>query len=258
MPNLADIARFCDDLLGVADFPDDARALNGIQVDTTAEITRVAAAVDARERTISAAAGIGAQLLLVHHGLFWNGLTPLRGPQLRRIDALLRAGIGVYGAHLPLDAHPELGNGVLLANALGLTPDGGFGRYLGVEVGVQGGGPPIDTARLVERAGAFAERHGGSVRASPLASGRITERWAIITGAGATSDTIAEAVERGADTLIVGEGPHHTAITAEEAGIVVIYAGHYATETLGVQALARRVAETFELTWEFVHEPTGL
>jgi dinuclear metal center YbgI/SA1388 family protein len=257
MPPFADIARYCDDLLGIPEFPDDLRALNGIQVDSTAEITKVAAAVDARERTISAAAAAGAQLLIVHHGLFWSGLRPLRGAHLRRIDAVLRAGMGVYGAHLPLDAHPQIGNGALLAAELGLTPTGGFGRYLGVEVGVQGE-MPIDTSELVTRATLFAERYGGSVRHTPIAEGRRTRRWAIVTGAGAAPETLAEASERGVDTLIVGEGPHHTAITAEESGLALIYAGHYATETLGVQALAQRIAETFDVAWEFVHEPTGL
>jgi dinuclear metal center YbgI/SA1388 family protein len=258
MPTLHDIARFCDALLGTPDFPDDERALNGVQVETSAEITRIAAAVDARERTIAAATAAGANLMIVHHGLFWGGLQPLRGAHLRRVDALLRSGIGVYGAHLPLDAHAEVGNGALLAAELGLAPDGGFGRYLGVEVGVRGTTSPIDTAQLVGRASAFAGKYGGTVRTSPIPSGRRTTSWAIVTGAGASSGSLAEAAERGVDTLIVGEGPHHSAITAEEAGIVVIYAGHYATETLGVQALARRAAETFDLPWEFVHEPTGL
>jgi len=257
MPTLADIARYCDDLLGIPGFPDDPRALNGIQVDTRTEITRLAAAVDARERTITAAAANGAQLLIVHHGLFWGGLQPLRGAQLRRIDSVLRSQMGVYGAHLPLDAHPEIGNGVLLAAELGLQPTGGFGRFLGIEVGVQGE-TSLETGELVQRAGTFAARYGGTVRTSPIIPGRRTARWAIVTGAGAAPDTIAEAAERGVDTLIVGEGPHHTAISADESGLAIIYAGHYATETLGVQALARRVSETFGTTWEFIHEPTGL
>ncbi|HUF30776.1 MAG TPA: Nif3-like dinuclear metal center hexameric protein [Gemmatimonadaceae bacterium] len=258
MPTLADIARFCDDLLGTAGFPDSTRALNGIQVDCDDDITKIAAAVDARERTIAAAHAARANLLLVHHGLFWGGLRPLQGPQLRRFGALLRSGIGVYAAHLPLDAHPDIGNGALLAGALGLTPTGTFGRYMGVEVGVSGQSEPLDTAELVAGARAFAAEYGGSVRTSPVAAGRRTERWGVITGAGASSDTISEAAERGIDTMIVGEGPHHTAIEAEEAGIVIIYAGHYATEALGVQALATRVAETFRIPWVFVHEPTGL
>ena len=258
MPSLAEIARYCDDLLGVNGFPDSTRALNGVQVDCSRDITKIAAAVDARERTIAAAHGAKANLLLVHHGLFWGGLRPLQGPQHRRFGALLRSDIGVYAAHLPLDAHPDIGNGALLARALGLAPTGTFGRYMGVEVGVTGRLEPLSTAELVARARTFAAEYGGTVHTSPVNAGRRTERWGIITGAGASNDSIAEAVERGIDTMIVGEGPHHTAIEAEESGIVIVYAGHYATETLGVQALAARVSETFGIPWEFLHEPTGL
>jgi len=258
MASLADIARFCDDLLRLHGFPDSNRALNGIQVDTKSDITRVAAAVDVRERTIAGARDRGANLLIAHHGLYWGGLQPLRGAHLRRIDAILRAGLGVYAAHLPLDAHPEIGNGALLARELRLTPTGGFGRHLDVEVGVMGNVEATPTLELVDRARTYAARYGGQVITSAIEQGRRTSRWAIVTGAGAASDSIAEAAERGVDTLIVGEGPHHTAIEAEEAGIVVIYAGHYATETLGVQALAARVSETFGIPWDFVHEPTGL
>ena len=258
MPSLAEIARYCDDLLGIPGFPDDPRALNGIQIDTDADITRIAASVDARERTISSAIAVGAQLLIVHHGLFWNGLQPLKGAQLRRIDAAVRARLGVYAAHLPLDAHPEIGNCALLARELRLNPSATFGRYAGVEVGVRGVAALIDTSELVERARVFAERYGGSVRTSPIPEKHRTQRWAVVTGAGAGPETLAEAAHHGIETLIVGEGPHYTAISAEEAGLVLVYAGHYATETLGVQALARRIAERFAISWEFVHEPTGL
>jgi len=89
-------------------------------------------------------------------------------------------------------------------------------------------------------------------------AGRRTRRWALCTGAGASSDTMREAIELGADTLIVGEGPHHTAVDAADAGVVVIYAGHYATETLGVRALAQHVSERFGVPWSFVAAPTGL
>jgi dinuclear metal center YbgI/SA1388 family protein len=257
MPTATEIARHLDELLRTAEVPDYGAALNGLQVHTDARIVRVAAAVDARERTIEAARREGANLLLVHHGLFWGGLQPLVGPHLRRVRALLAGEMALYASHIPLDLHESLGNNVLLARELGLAPSGRFARYKGVEVGVMGEGE-VPTAAIVERARALAARYGGDVRTSPAEPGRLTRRWAICTGAGASSETVAEAAERGADTLIAGEGPHHTAIQAEELGIVVIYAGHYATETLGVQALARHVSETFGVPWTFVHEPTGL
>jgi dinuclear metal center YbgI/SA1388 family protein len=257
MPRLAEIAGFCDELLSVSRFPDSRNALNGIQVDTDAEITRIAAAVDGRRRTILAAQGADANLLIVHHGIFWGGLQPLAGARFNRVAPLLGNGIGVYSSHIPLDAHPEIGNNSLLARALELHASGPFGIYEDVAIGVMGE-DMLPTAALIQRVSTFASRYDGTVRTSPVEPGHVTRRWAIMSGAGANSGSIAEAVKRGVDTLITGEGAHHTAIEAEEAGIVIVYAGHYATETLGVQALAERVREEFGIPWEFVHEPTGL
>jgi dinuclear metal center YbgI/SA1388 family protein len=257
MPSLIEIAEHLDVILGTADVPDYTNALNGIQVEIEAPIVKVAAAVDARERTIRAALDAGANLLLVHHGLFWGGLLPLRGPNLRRIQTLLTGGLGLYSSHLPLDAHPALGNNVLLARELGLTPTGGFARHKTLDIGVRGEGDVL-TAELIRRADRFARLWGGSARHTPVDPGRVTRRWAICTGAGASVDTLREAVERAIDTLIVGEGPHWTAVDADELGITIIYAGHYATETLGVRALAEEVSRQFDLPWTFIDVPTGL
>jgi dinuclear metal center YbgI/SA1388 family protein len=257
MPTLSEIASYIDDLLRVAEIPDYSNALNGVQVETDVGIARIAAAVDARERTIRDAAALGANLLIVHHGLFWSGLQPLRGPALRRVEALLIARMGLYAAHLPLDAHPEFGNNALLARELGLEPTHGFARYRTVDIGVSGDAD-VPTADLIARADVFAQGYGGSVRYSASQPDRRTRRWAICTGAGASHDTLTEAALRGIDTLIVGEGPHWSAIDAEELGITVIYAGHYATETLGVRALADHLSHRFGLPWTFVHVPTGL
>jgi dinuclear metal center YbgI/SA1388 family protein len=257
MTTLTRIANELDSLLRTADIPDYPQAINGVQVETQADIVKVAAAVDLRERTIRSALEAGANLLLVHHGLFWGGLQPLRGPYYRRIHALLAAGMGLYSSHLPLDAHPEIGNNTLLARELGLTPTAGFARYQTIDIGVRGDAD-IATSELVARAGTVARRWGGTVRTSPLDPSRATKRWAICTGAGASADTLREALEHGIDTLIVGEGPHWTAVDADEMGIVIIYAGHYATETFGVRALADHVARTFDLPTVFIDIPTGL
>jgi dinuclear metal center YbgI/SA1388 family protein len=254
---LAEIGRYLDDLLRVNEIPDFAGALNGIQVDTESPIVRLAAAVDARERTIRAAADAGANLLLVHHGLFWGGVQPLRGAFLRRVRLLLDHQIGVYSSHLPLDMHAELGNNALLAREMGLVPTTGFARYKTVDIGVAGTSD-VPTAELVARATQFARAHGHEVRTAGPVDEKVTRRWAICTGAGAGQDTLREAADAGRDTLIVGEGPHWTAIEAEEAGITIIYAGHYATETLGVRALATHVASVFDLPWLFADAPTGL
>jgi dinuclear metal center YbgI/SA1388 family protein len=255
--SLAQIAHELDSLLGTEGFPDYAQAINGVQVETHCDIVKGAAAVDLRERTIRGAAEQGANLLLVHHGLFWGGLQPLRGPHFRRVQALLTSGIALYSSHLPLDAHPEIGNNVLLARELGLTPLAGFAHYETIDIGVRGESD-IPTAELIAAADAIARRWGGAVRNSPAQPNRITKRWAICTGAGASADTLREAAGKGIDTLIVGEGPHWTAVDADELGIVIIYAGHYATETFGVRALADHVARAFDLPAVFIDVPTGL
>ena len=257
MATITEIASHLDELLHTAEIPDYSNALNGIQVETDAEITKVAAAVDARERTIASAVDVGANLLIVHHGMFWGGLQPLRGPNLRRVRALITSGLALYSSHLPLDAHPELGNNVLLARELGLTPSSGFARHKTIDIGVAGESE-VPTEQLIERAGALARLHGGSVRHTAVSRSGITRRWAICTGAGASRDTLDEASGRGIDTLIVGEGPHWTAVDAEELGITVIYAGHYATETLGVRALAEYVSRRYDVPWTFIEAPTTL
>jgi len=255
--SLTRIASELDTLLATEGFPDYPQAINGVQVETPGDIVKVATAVDVRERTIRSAMDAGANLLIVHHGLFWAGLQPLRGPYYRRIHALLASGMALYSSHLPLDAHPEIGNNVLLARELGLTPSAGFARYQTIDIGVRGDAD-IATSELIARAGAIAKRWGGSVRSSPSESKRVTKRWAICTGAGASADTLREAVEHNIDTLIVGEGPHWTAVDADEMGIVIIYAGHYATETFGVRALADHLGRIFDLPTIFIDVPTGL
>jgi putative NIF3 family GTP cyclohydrolase 1 type 2 len=163
----------------------------------------------------------------------------------------------VYSSHIPLDVHPVLGNNVLLARELGLQVDGSFGRYRDVEIGVTGSSDR-DTAELLTTVKAFSARYRTEAVCTKLPREHRTRRWAIITGAGASPESLAEARVRGVDTLIVGEGPHHTAVEAMERGPVVMYGGHYATETLGVQALADRASKRFDVPWSFIDTPTGL
>jgi dinuclear metal center protein, YbgI/SA1388 family len=255
--SLARIAQHLDALLRTAEVPDYPGAMNGIQVEHAGPVTRCAVAVDASTRTIQGAIAAGANLLLVHHGLFWSGAQPLRGRFYERVRLLLKHDVAVYASHLPLDLHPTLGNNPLLARALGLEPTAPFARFQDISVGVMGEAD-VDTAVLADRVRAVAEREGGALVAVGLAPRRRTRRWAICTGAGASSDTLREAAAAGVDTLIVGEGPHHTGVEAQELGIAVLYAGHYATETFGVRALGVELERTFGLPWSFVAAPTGL
>ena len=135
---LAALAAHLDALLRVREIPDYPPALNGVQVEHRGPVARIAAAVDASARTIRGAVDAGANLLLVHHGLFWGGLQPLAGHHYSRVRLLLEHDVALYSAHLPLDAHATFGNSLLLARELGLEPDGGFARYDTIDCGVRG------------------------------------------------------------------------------------------------------------------------
>jgi dinuclear metal center YbgI/SA1388 family protein len=257
MIELATLTGHLDALLQIQSIPDYPGALNGLQLANRGVISRIAASVDISKRVIDGVIDAQANLLLVHHGMFWGGPQRITDVTYERLRDLLAHDVAVYSAHLPLDAHPTLGNNTLLARTLALEPTGGFARYQSVEVGVRGESD-VDTLELLNRADVFARLHGGSARATPFHPGHRTHRWAMCTGAGASSDTLLEARSLNVDTLIVGEGPHHTAVMADDIGLVVIYAGHYATETLGVRALAEHVTATFDIPSTFIAAPTGL
>ena len=257
MASLTAVVDFLDQELRTSEVPDYPGAVNGLQVSNSGSVTHVAAAVDFSTRSIRAAAERGADLLLVHHGMFWGGTAPITGVMYDRVAMLLGKNIALYGSHIPLDLHPVFGNNSLLARELGLTPSTGFAMLRGVAVGVSGEAD-VPTRMLCDKAAALAARHGGAIVTTPLRDGQVTRRWGICTGAGASSETLKEAADLRIDTLIVGEGPHHTAVQAIDAGLTIIYAGHYATETLGVMALAEELGRRFAIRSSFVEAPTGL
>lgn len=257
MASIQAIATFLDDTLNIATIPDYSNAVNGLQLANIGDIQRVACAVDFSTETATGAVDAGAKLLIVHHGMFWGGLQPIVAHRHTLLWTLITHDVAVYSAHLPLDVHPTLGNNALLAQRFGLTPSGGFAKYQSIDVGLSGE-CELPTRALADHAAALAAEFGGALVATPFAPDRITRRWAICSGSGADSSTLREAAARGFDTLIVGEGPHHTAVEARELGIVILYAGHYATETLGVRALAALVASRFGITSTFIHAPSGL
>jgi dinuclear metal center YbgI/SA1388 family protein len=249
--HLADLTQYLDTYLRVREVPDYPTALNGLQVENGGEVTRIAVAVDAAQATIEAAVAERADLLLVHHGLFWDGNQPLTGRRFRRVKRLLDAGIAVYAAHLPLDVHPEVGNNVVLARALGIEPQGSFGDYQGYPLGVWG--------ELQLRREALAARLdellSGRIKLVPGGPERVRRVGVITGGAGSM---IGAAREAGLDAFVTGEGAHHNFFDAEEGGINLFLAGHYATETWGVRALAEHLETRFELPWSWIHHPTGL
>ena len=256
MTSLKEVALALDEMLQTRDIPDYPNALNGIQVSHRGPVKGIAAAVDLSSTTIAETVARGANLLMVHHGLFWGGQQAVVGAYYDRLRLLFENDVAVYASHLPLDAHPQRGNNALLASALGLTISGRFARHRTVQIGVTGESN-IDTRELAQRASEVVREHATAVRTSSIPKDHRTRRWGICTGAGASADTMREAAEIGIDTLIVGEGPHWTAVDAPDSGLVIIYAGHYATETFGIRSIAQWAAERFQLPWSFIDAPTG-
>jgi dinuclear metal center YbgI/SA1388 family protein len=252
MVNLSSLTDYLDRLLSIPDHPDYRTALNGLQVQGGEQVRRVGAAVDTSEAVIRDAADQGVDLLLVHHGLFWDGLRPLTDRRFRKVRGLMEGGMALYSAHLPLDGHPEFGNCILLARALELQVEGRFGTFEGASIGWVGTPAEWDRAALVERC---ARALGGSVQLLDGGPEQL-RRVAVVTGGGGSF--IEEAAREGVDTLVTGEGSHHTFVDAHELGVNVIYGGHYRTETFGVKALAEHLAETFELEAVFLDHPSGL
>lgn len=248
---LNDVVEYLNEYLSVNEVPDFPNALNGLQVDGPERVDRVAVAVDATEATISAAAEAGADLLLVHHGLFWDGNKPVTGRRHRRLSGLMGGGVALYAAHLPLDVHPEVGNNAVLARELGLTVEGHFTKFEGMEMGVWG------TLQLKREtlAARLDDLLGGPVKLIPGGPDRL-ERVGVLTGGGGSF--VSAAVEAGLDALVTGEGSHHTYFDAEEGGLNLYYGGHYATETWGVRALGEHLADRFDVEWTFLDFPTGL
>jgi dinuclear metal center YbgI/SA1388 family protein len=247
--SLSRIVEFCDRLLRIREVNDYDGALNGLQVQNTGVVNRVAAAVDATLATAKLAVQSRANLLIVHHGLFWSIRQPWTGANYELMRFLLENNLAVYSAHLPLDLHPKIGNNVLLCRALGFKSLQPFffdkSQYLGFQATTT-----ISRTALARR---LENVVGGRVTLLPGGS-ETCRRIGVVTG-GAGSQLKAA---KGVDTFITGEGPHWTHALAEELRLNVFYAGHYATETFGVKALAAEISKRFQIPWQFVDYPTGL
>jgi dinuclear metal center YbgI/SA1388 family protein len=245
-----ELVRYADELLRTREIPDYPGALNGLQVEGTGRVRKLGAAVDASEASIEAAAAAGVDLLLVHHGLFWDGNQPVTGRRYRRLSRLFAADMGLYSSHLPLDVHGELGNNVLLARELGIRIDGRFGDYKGEPLGYRGE-LEIRRESLAARLDAIL---GARVRLVP-GGPEIVRRVGVITGG--AGGMVEAARTAGLDAFITGEGAHHNYFDAREGGVNLFLGGHYATEVWGIRALVAHLGERFDLPWEFFDLPTG-
>ena len=239
---------YLDDYLTISEIPDAPVALNGLQVEGTRDINTVATATDACTATIQEAIDLGADLMIVHHGLFWSGLQPLTGTRMRQFKALIDNGVALYSAHLPLDVHPEVGNNAVLMDRLGFEPSGGFGTEDDVELGLWA---DVDIPRheLIGRMQALLGHHVLAIGKGP----DHIRRLGLVTGG--AGKLIHEAHERDLDAFITGEAKHPEAVAAEEYGINLILGGHYATETFGPYALGEHLRERFGVTHTFIDHP---
>lgn len=244
------IAHYLDEYLCVDTISDNSQ--NGLQVEGKAMVGTVALAVDACLKTIRRAARMKADMLVVHHGLFWGRSELITGVMQKRVSALLESGISLYVAHLPLDIHDSVGNNAELARLLGFQLGPRFARYRGADIGyiVEA---PESMARnaLVTKIDRMLKTRSVVLAFGPPRVKRI----GIVSGGGA--ELAPEAKECGCDTFITGETSHVGYHLAKEAGINVIYAGHYASETVGVRALGRHLQRKFALTCKFISDPTG-
>ena len=251
MAKLLTICNYLEKYLKLAEIPDYPDALNGLQLENGGEVKRIVASVDACLPVVRDAVKQKADLLLVHHGMFWRGAQKIEGSQYDKLKLAMENNLAIYSAHIPLDVHPALGNNVLLAKAIGLKNLKPFFEWQGIQLGMRSS-TRIGRGSLVDR---VRKAVGGEVHLCPGGPEKVSRVGVISGGAGAE---IYAAAAEGIDTFITGEGPHWTYTSAEELGVNVIYGGHYATETFGVKALAKHLAAKYSLKWEFVDHPTGL
>ncbi len=243
---------YLNDFLRVEEIEDQSQ--NGVQVEGPDEVSLVAFAVDGCQASFERAVAEGAQLLVVHHGLFWSEPLRLVGPHFRRVRTLVEGGCGLYAMHLPLDAHPEVGNNAEMVRLLRLEGRQPFGEYHGLKIGFAGQlDPPVDMSTLIGR---LVEALGRPpIRVLDYGPEEIGRVGCVSGGAASMMDQVAE---MGLDAYITGETSHESFHQAIERGLNVLFAGHYATETLGVRALARHLEERFDLDTVFLDIPTGM
>ena len=249
MAALAELIAFLDELLEVHAFDD--YGPNGLQVPGAAEVGLVATGVSAHRELFDRAAGAGAQLILCHHGILWNAQPRRVTPVLKsRLEALFRGDMSLAAYHLPLDAHPEVGNNALLCRALGLERAEPFGHHRGRAIGWVGTyREALPFAELRQRCAQVLGREPFAWECGP----ETVRSVGVVSGGGASS--LADAIELGLDAFLTGEPAEYAMADAREAGIHFLAGGHYATETLGVRRLGELLSERFGVEQRFIDLP---
>lgn len=248
---LKKLVSYLNNELRLSEFPADESA-NGLQVEGSATVHKIGLAVDACDYVFRAAAEKNVDFLVAHHGLIWGGIRSINGIMRKRIKTLLDADISLYACHLPLDWHPDYGNNAQLLKLLAIKRMGEFGEYHGKRIGYWGSLKTDlslnDFMGRVDKA--------LNTRSTALVFGKKVKKVGIVSGGGWSA--IYDAEKTGIDTLLVGEPSHSAYTLAEEMKLNVVFAGHYATETVGVKAVGSMLGKKFGLTTEFIGHPTGL
>ncbi len=248
---LDEIVQFLDEYLRINEWSDKSR--NGLQVEGNGEVEKIAFSVDACMESFERAKQADADMLVVHHGLVWGGIEYVRGIVARRLKFLLENGISLYAAHLPLDAHPEIGNNAQLLKILGAEISEPFGSYHGSAIGYAG--EFSEDKSVEEVASVIGKALNTEVKILRFGGAKV-KKVGIVSGKGAFA--ISQAIDNGLDLLVTGEAEHEAYHLAKEGGLNVIFAGHYATETVGIKALMNVVKNEFSIEVEFIDVPTGL
>jgi len=251
MASLSEIVSYTDRFLRIRDVGDWDNALNGLQIENSGRVTRIGAAVDVSTRVLTEAQKRDIDLLIVHHGLFWPGLQPIRGALRRQLRVAFENDVALYSAHLPLDIHPKVGNNAQLVAALGLKSPQPFLEEKGQPVGlkIRASIPRSELVRKLQKV------LNGPVKVFGFGP-KQARSIGVVTGAAGSE--IYRVAGEGIDTFITGEAPHWAAVAAEELGMNLLLGGHYATEVFGVKALAAHLSKRFRIPWEFIDCPTGL
>ncbi|MGJ8644578.1 MAG: Nif3-like dinuclear metal center hexameric protein [Luteolibacter sp.] len=250
MANLKEIVEYLDAELRISEIKDYPGAMNGLQLENSGEVGYIHSAVDASLAVVEEAAKKGG-LLLVHHGMFWQGTQPLTDAFYQKIKAAMDGDLAIYSCHLPLDFHAKIGNNVLLAQKMGLRNISPALEKDGWATAITG-----DWGRSREELVSAVESAVGRKSVVCPGGGKEVGRVAVVTG-GAGSE-VAKIANMGVDAFVTGEGPHWSFIEAEERCMNVVYAGHYATETFGVDRLGAMLRDKFELEYSFIERLGGL
>lgn len=249
---LSQITALLDAELRIKEIKDASVAMNGLQVENDGLVSKIALAVDGSQKTIDDAIAAGADMLILHHGIYWSGLLPFTGWWKKKLMSCMAGNLAIYSAHLPLDMHPSLGNNAQMAQQLGLTNISPEVDYHGTMIGLAG-----------EFEGSIAELQAkfADITESPV-TGFVHDATApagrVALCSGGAGDEIYQMHAKGYKCYLTGEENHWVRNAAQDVGMSILFAGHYATETFGVKALGRLLEEQFGLPTIYIANPTGM